>query len=73
MKNFQRALAELSDFCRKNDIPNGLKISIVLRNEQDKAYFIRGLKDELQPPNFETRIADFSEIKLHGMEVRILS
>lgn len=75
MKNFQRVLYELQEFCLKNDIPNGLRLSIVCRNDRDKAYFIKGLREELQPQEIEliNNQSDLSEFRLYGISVRILS
>jgi hypothetical protein len=75
MKSFERAIAELQMFCMKNDIVNGFKLSIVLKNNRDKAYFIKGLRDELQPMNFEIANdpSDLSEIRMRGINIRILS
>lgn len=77
MQNFNRALAELQEFCAKNDVRQTVRLSIVLCNEQEKAYFLKGLREELKPLEFDhamvDRALDGDDFKIYGIEIRVLA
>ena len=78
MKDFNHAISYLHSFCHKNQIGfrSMPRITIVLRDERDKAYFLKGLREELQPDGFDSeQFAKMIEgdIRLQGFEIRILA
>jgi len=76
--DFQRAMASLHEFCHKNQIGTRSmpRITIVLRDDRDKAYFLKGLREELQPTTFDSDQLEkmfAGDLRIQGLEVRILS